>query len=204
MIRIGPGPAAVSLNIEETPIAPPRVPTLRWPVHWWASELPPASDAPRFPLKHELAYRDSDEGRLASVEFRSALREARRLLIMDQHFDRRDGHNPLCQLLDTKSLAEVKILTKASSTVDVSGMRDELFELLSVALPNHVTPDVQWRCGDFSGFSLHDRFAIVDDELWHFGATVGGAHRSVNAFSRGWSAKETGALQYFFELWGDD
>ena len=34
---------------------------------------------------------------------------------------------------------------------------------------------------------VHDRFAIVDDELWHFGATVGGFHHGVNAATRGWN-----------------
>ena len=43
----------------------------------------------------------------------------------------------------------------------------------------------------------HDRFAIIDDELWHWGANVGGTHHEVNAFSRGWSAHETGAVAYF-------
>jgi phosphatidylserine/phosphatidylglycerophosphate/cardiolipin synthase-like enzyme len=48
---------------------------------------------------------------------------------------------------------------------------------------------------------LHDRFAIVDDELWHFGATVGGGHKSLNAASRGWNARETLAIQFYERLW---
>jgi len=49
----------------------------------------------------------------------------------------------------------------------------------------------------------HDRFAIVDDELWHWGANVGGTHHEVNPYSRGWSAHDTGAAAYFERLWGD-
>lgn len=48
---------------------------------------------------------------------------------------------------------------------------------------------------------IHDRFAIVDDELWHFGATVGGFHTSINAASRGWNAAEVGAISFFEMVW---
>lgn len=48
---------------------------------------------------------------------------------------------------------------------------------------------------------IHDRFAIIDDELWHFGATVGGFHSKVSAASRGWRAVEHGAIQFFEDIW---
>ncbi|MCP1445516.1 hypothetical protein J3D54_004648 [Pseudomonas sp. GGS8] len=48
---------------------------------------------------------------------------------------------------------------------------------------------------------IHDRFAVVDDELWHFGATVGGFHASVNAASRGWCAVDSGAIAFFELAW---
>lgn len=50
-------------------------------------------------------------------------------------------------------------------------------------------------------FDIHDRFAVIDDELWHFGATVGGFHTSVNAASRGWPAGPTGAIKFFELAW---
>jgi hypothetical protein len=71
-----------------------------------------------------------------------------------------------------------------------------------MCLPNDIEPDVQWRNDPQVGIELHDRFAIVDIELWHFGATVDNCHPSINAFSRGWSATETHAEAYFFHLWG--
>lgn len=48
---------------------------------------------------------------------------------------------------------------------------------------------------------VHDRFAVVDDELWHFGATVGGLHHGVNAATRGWNAVAVGAVNFFGEVW---
>lgn len=50
-------------------------------------------------------------------------------------------------------------------------------------------------------FDIHDRFAVIDDELWHFGATVGGFHASVNAASRGWPAGAVGAIEFFELAW---
>jgi len=52
---------------------------------------------------------------------------------------------------------------------------------------------------------VHDRFAIIDNELWHFGATVGGLHSQVNAASRGWDATSHDAIRFFDVAWkGDD
>jgi hypothetical protein len=48
---------------------------------------------------------------------------------------------------------------------------------------------------------IHDRFAIIDDELWHFGGTVGGFHASVSAASRGWRASDHGAIDFFEMAW---
>lgn len=48
---------------------------------------------------------------------------------------------------------------------------------------------------------FHDRFAIVDDKLWHFGANVAGTHKDINCFSRGWSARSTGAHDLFEKCW---
>jgi hypothetical protein len=52
---------------------------------------------------------------------------------------------------------------------------------------------------------VHDRFAIIDSELWHFGATVGGLHSLVNATTRGWNAEVHDAVRFFNDAWnGDD
>lgn len=48
---------------------------------------------------------------------------------------------------------------------------------------------------------IHDRFAIIDDELWHFGATVGGFHSQVSAATRGWRASDHGAVDFFELAW---
>jgi hypothetical protein len=51
---------------------------------------------------------------------------------------------------------------------------------------------------------VHDRFAIIDNELWHFGATVGGLHSLVNAATRGWDAEAHEAVRFFNDAWTGD
>ena len=51
---------------------------------------------------------------------------------------------------------------------------------------------------------VHDRFAIIDNELWHFGATVGGLHSLVNAATRGWDAEAHEAVRFFNNAWDGD
>lgn len=51
---------------------------------------------------------------------------------------------------------------------------------------------------------VHDRFAIIDNELWHFGATVGGLHNLVNAATRGWDAEAHDAVRFFNDAWNGD
>lgn len=48
---------------------------------------------------------------------------------------------------------------------------------------------------------IHDRFAIIDDELWHFGGTVGGFEKQFSVASRGWRASEYGADTLFHNIW---
>jgi hypothetical protein len=51
---------------------------------------------------------------------------------------------------------------------------------------------------------VHDRFAIIDNELWHFGATVGGLHSLVNAATRRWDAEAHDAVRFFNDAWDGD
>lgn len=48
---------------------------------------------------------------------------------------------------------------------------------------------------------IHDRFAIIDNELWHFGGTVGGFNSKLSAASRGWDAEALNAISFFNEVW---
>jgi hypothetical protein len=49
--------------------------------------------------------------------------------------------------------------------------------------------------------SVHDRFALVDDDLWHFGSTVGGGYHQLSAASRGWYERAPELSRVFENLW---
>ena len=51
-----------------------------------------------------------------------------------------------------------------------------------------------------SSFYIHDRFALIDDNIWHFGATIGAMHRSYNAFSGPWHDNNRSMLKFFLFL----
>ncbi len=48
---------------------------------------------------------------------------------------------------------------------------------------------------------IHDRFAIIDNELWHFGHNVGFSSGSFSATRFGWNANELRIDKFFEELW---
>lgn len=50
---------------------------------------------------------------------------------------------------------------------------------------------------------FHDRFALVDNAIWHFGATVGAMHKSINAFSGPWLDKSNSMRCLFLEIMQD-
>lgn len=101
--------------------------------------------------------------------------------------------------------SDIRLLTKRHqevSEVDLKKLRQRAQEISNhvvrrekecrIEIKTHLTQ----KC-DF----IHDRFAIVDDELWHFGGTAGGFHASVSAASRGWRATDHGAVDFFEEVW---
>lgn len=50
---------------------------------------------------------------------------------------------------------------------------------------------------------VHDRFAIMDGEIWHCGAAVGGMHGSLNAVTRGWEDKNNSLRNFFINKGGN-
>lgn len=49
------------------------------------------------------------------------------------------------------------------------------------------------------GIVIHDRYAILDNELFHFGSTVGGFTNHFTTYSRGWEKEKLAGLLEFFE-----
>ncbi|WP_139253430.1 hypothetical protein [Burkholderia ubonensis] len=145
--------------------------------------------------------------------FRSAVSNAmERVWVVDEYFLMPDKGKPddrietILEWLHPQLVAsDIRILTKKHDEID-----DDVLELFQIRAreinasqtrrPQQCSIQINTRLK--TGFDyIHDRFAIVDDELWHFGATVGGFHTSVNAASRGWSATDSGAIDFFELAW---
>lgn len=101
--------------------------------------------------------------------------------------------------------SDIRLLTKRHQEVSEDDLKK--FQLRARAISNHVARrekecriEVRMHLTRECDF-IHDRFAIVDDELWHFGGTIGGFHAAVSAASRGWRAADHGAIEFFEEIW---
>lgn len=158
-------------------------------------------------------------------EIMSNGREPSDLLALEAFIDAMAAAEKQIWILDPKfDTSQAGILEAVVGTTDATDIRlltethgaDERMRITSVAaeltnLANNRSPrppariTVEWRpVLDKNNYPfLHDRFAIVDRELWHFGATVGGGHHGLNAASRGWDAIGTRAITFFQELWNE-
>lgn len=182
--------------------APNEAPQLRWPSIVYTNAGVSSKDALHFPAEHNVyeRHRESERGNtMRLVAFETAIMEAhRRLLVMDPHFDE-VGVHALLDALEYSQANEIKFLTETDRRL--ATWRQELEAQINLHRTDHRV-EVHWRQLKRDSFPfLHDRFAVVDDALWHFGATVGGGHRSVNAASGPWSAVHARAIDFFDECW---
>jgi hypothetical protein len=105
---------------------------------------------------------------------------------------------------------DIRFLTNAHGDRAEQGAIRKLFSERIAAI-NQRTPrragaakiEIRFSLGSKFPY-VHDRFAIIDDELWHFGATVGGLHSLVNAATRGWDAEDHDAVRFFNDAWDGD
>ena len=126
------------------------------------------------------------------------------VFVLDHHFDKQ-GADILGGALILSQVRDVRLLTGRGSLADAD--RKELADALTQSC-NEERHDgrqvaVLWRAIlDTRRFPfLHDRFAIIDGALWHFGATVGGGYSGLTAVSGPWPATETRAVEFFEECW---
>ena len=133
--------------------------------------------------------------------FVSAVASAsQRIWIIDRHFE---GWCGLAQLLEVLLPGSARRPLKPRGTAPVV-----------MILSRRVKEARDWLTSEKKGLpqniriaglrddaSVHDRFALVDDDLWHFGSTVGGAHPEVSAATRGWGAEVPLFERLFQSLW---
>ena len=139
------------------------------------------------------------------VAFAAVVEQAEvRILVLDPHFDTIlvDALGPA---LASSRARDVRLLT-SGSYVDRERreqLRRGLTQRLNLNQPYTPGFEVQWNVNlDRRSFPfLHDRFAVVDSDLWHFGSNVGGGHPGLTAASGPWSATAARAVEFFEECW---
>ena len=142
---------------------------------------------------------------LKLVAFEVAIESAlARVLVLDPHFDEA-GANVLGPALSLSQALDVRLLTSRSDidNQDREWRRRTLVRHLNSNRSEPGGVDVRWstKLDKHSFPFLHDRFAIVDGALWHFGSNVGGGHPGLTAASGPWSASDTRAVEFFEECW---
>ena len=189
------------------PLPEPSVkPQLLWPSIKYGKGIE-NQDAPFFPDMQDVheRYKASRNGTvLKLVEFEEAVTKAEVcILVLDPHFDI-VGFHALEDAISNSQASDVRLLTgRGDIEKEVrEPKRKELTQYCNL-YRNRPQMEVLWRAVlDKHLFPfLHDRFAIVDGGLWHFGSTVGGGHPGLTAASGPWSATRTQAKKFFDECW---
>lgn len=179
----------------------------------------------RFPAgKEAITERKFSDNPAPFLAFGRAVSEALdRVWIVDEYLlmpDRKKGDSDklfgqkiqiradkILEWLHVRLIAnDIKFLTKQHGEIgeDVLAklqMRAQEINNYSSRRPVKCSIEVRTHLTQKSCNYIHDRFAIIDDELWHFGGTVGGFHAAVSAASRGWRASDHGAIEFFEMAW---
>lgn len=187
------------------PLAPSPPPEILWACENGGSPCFPGGIATIYARRHSLSPRHMDA-------FQAAVRKARtRVWMLDYYLFLPDTGSPDDRILTIVDWLHVDIVA-----TDIRMLTGEHREVSADALKIFKDREVEInkkyaRRGSVCRiavsthlsrvFDIHDRFAVIDDELWHFGATVGGFHASVNAASRGWPAGAVGAIEFFELAW---
>lgn len=180
------------------PPEPSVKPQLLWPSIKYGERGIENQDDPSFPDVQDVHGRHAaskTDTTLKLIAFERAVAQTEmHILVLDPHFDK-IGAKVLGPALEFSKARDVRLLTGGGDGIkeEKEGLRKEFTKYLNLNRDDGRQVAIQWSATlDKSCFPfLHDRFAIVDGALWHFGSTVGGGHHGLTAASGPWSGKNT-------------
>lgn len=161
------------------------------------------NDTDFFPPVHVLRGRQMQRDECSYLEafLGSIARAEERVWIIDRYLGKKGiGERSVMKYVGVAPAKSIRVISKYPGDDYVNEIKQR--RKLTGDKRYH-SPDfeVEWRV-TYSDFpDLHDRFVIIDDELWHFGGSVGCGEEILTAASRGWSASETGARDRFNDIW---
>ncbi len=209
------------LTLSQIPSIEPSVPAERqvhekaiyWPGHVDFRGDEPTPDLSAFPTFAAMKARASARPPSPLAAFARAVRDAQdRVLIIDrflftpEHGSAQVNIDAVMAWFRTgPAVSDVRLLTSASGEeqTEIERQFSELAKLINSNQLHRATRidiRINFNLKDLI-YEIHDRFAIIDNELWHFGATVGGLHPGLSAASRGWAADKHGAIAFFDCAW---
>lgn len=212
-----------SLDIKTAPAPMPPIPdkAILWAAQDNSGNLP-CGDYNRFPDIGAIKTRFHAQQPSPLNSFGEAVSNAQqRVWIIDHYFfdpdkdkgSRRDRVELVKNwfVQDTMRANDIRILTgkledKGGKDIDTAEVESQFYKCADFLSKRRLRGE--GRCNIEVLFALsktfgyvHDRFAIIDNELWHFGATVGGFHAQVNAATRGWNASDHNSKEFFERAW---
>lgn len=170
-----------------------------------------------FPVGHHFWTNHNTKtsnGNYCSHFFESVEVATNRIWVIDKFFlgdeERGVDYNALdffCMSLENSAVASIRILASSGQPTVLAKAKDKISRARNLAKSGrNVAAEIEVK-GHLKSKAqdgirlIHDRFAIVDDELWHFGSTVGGVHPSLSAVTGPWSAQDTLAEDFFIHIW---
>ena len=209
MSRLRPAvPEMIDSSLQKGRLAASVVPGLLWPT---IGELDRPYDLPHFPERYQVERRykmgihqnhDTPGLYRPLVAFTSAVKKSMVcILVLDPHFDE-VGVDVLASAIESSSAEDIRLLT-GGRKCERTKWREKLQSFRNHDRPSSSQAQVSLGAlPDKNSFPyLHDRFAVVDSTLWHFGSTVGGGHRGLTAASGPWSEDDTQGRRFFDECW---
>jgi hypothetical protein len=193
----------ISPIVEAEPTPTPK-PQILWPTMVLGDQGYIEGDLKWFP--EDDSYRERFNrgmGGAVSRAFRDAVRVARqRVWLLDEYLLGDDpSRDQLWDLFYDTGASDIRVVTASNDGADERARSlKELEPALQARAPGP-PPQIKIYLNlkkPMKGLpEIHDRFAIIDDVLWHCGATVGGLHHQINAMTFGWSAEGTRAAEFF-------
>lgn len=151
---------------------------------------------------------------LVSPEFLKSLEQSKdRVWFLDGYLinnyitnETKKGKNVVVQILDSivsnSHGIEVKFfLRKVEGSKKIEQVFKEKNDLIIELHNNQVNTEIKYKYITKDFKQIHDRFAVIDNQLWHFGSDIGSSLPDFHATSFGWDAEELQVDKFFKELW---
>lgn len=133
-----------------------------------------------------------------SSEFWEAFKSSRDIVLVDMFFEEKHYNRVLYELEQIHNTLDyspkyIRIYYDSQYNKDLQKIHSDKQKNNSTLFKKFTVEIYSFHDWDL----IHDRFAVMDQEIWHFGAAVGGMSKKLSALSRGWFDKDNALRDYF-------